>query len=930
MVADIQPPGATPLRRDLREETATDFVAVGNALVMALDDGIHGAELWVSDGTSRGTHLLRDVCPGSASSLPRGLTRWQDAVYFSADDGAHGRELWRTDGTAAGTRLVADLVPGLTGSDPWFLADGGAFLYFAASTPEAYYWRAFFRSDGTAEGTLALTPSSIGSYYNFGIPLGVSSGGLVFAFEDHSHGLEPWVTDGTVAGTHLLADLAPGGSGSLRGGDLLSTRGNASPVSVGGRALFQVYNGSLGLRLWASDGTPEGTKLVRDVRVGVGPIRSGDRVYFGGFEDATGYELWVSDGTTDGTARLSDIEPGPGSALIGRPTPFGQGVLFSGGNAETGAELWISDGTPAGTVPVKDVNPGPASGLDGAVFAGAFAFDRYAYFLADDGIHGVEPWVTDGTEAGTRLLADASPGGGDGGSSASSDFGGGDRPTALGGKMIFRLVPGLRTNELWMSYGKSHGTRRLALVDRGGSGIAYHLDVATHPGEALGVAGETVVFPADDGQTGVELWRSHGTAADTALLADLQPGSTTSGAPNSSTPSAFHSTGPRSLFFYTPPLGGWPPSLAGTDGADAWLIRNYIGPSTPVQIGAAAFYLDSWGWLLGTDAGPGPGTSTSAMCQDSYGLAAFGDDRLFFAGSIGIGVGQPFVWAPASDPVPVQLGDTWPNPEPFAEFLGAAGSLAYFSRETETLGRELWQTDGKPGGAVFLGDLAPGPASGIEGSWEPDYGRRTAALGDVLLLPASDGSHGRELWRSDGSVAGTAAVADLQVGPLGSEPRWLIRHGDRVLFVADDGLHGRELWSTDGTAEGTTLLRDLWPGPDSGEPQRLTAVDGLVVFAATDGVHGLELWRTDGTAAGTWLVQDLAPGLAAGGPMAFKAVGDTLYFVATDAVHGFELWRLPLAALHAGSLFADGFEAGGMGGWDRAATGGLRAAAGVD
>ncbi|MFY7696186.1 MAG: ELWxxDGT repeat protein [Cyanobium sp.] len=76
----------------------------------------HGTELWVTDGTTVGTRLVKDIRSGSAGSNPRGFIAARGRLYFWADDGANGVELWRSDGTAGGTSIVADLKPGPEGS----------------------------------------------------------------------------------------------------------------------------------------------------------------------------------------------------------------------------------------------------------------------------------------------------------------------------------------------------------------------------------------------------------------------------------------------------------------------------------------------------------------------------------------------------------------------------------------------------------------------------------------------------------------------------------------------------------------------------------------------------------------------------------------------------------------------------------------------
>ena len=83
-----------------------------------------GRELWLSDGTTAGTVLLKDIHSGTAHSRPRDFVEYQGRVYFSASDGQTGRELWQTDGTPAGTGLVADIRTGKTSSSPRRAASG--------------------------------------------------------------------------------------------------------------------------------------------------------------------------------------------------------------------------------------------------------------------------------------------------------------------------------------------------------------------------------------------------------------------------------------------------------------------------------------------------------------------------------------------------------------------------------------------------------------------------------------------------------------------------------------------------------------------------------------------------------------------------------------------------------------------------------------
>jgi ELWxxDGT repeat protein len=102
-------------------------------LYFAADDGMHGAELWVSDLTDGGTRLLSDINAGTTGSSPGNFLIYRDRLQFSADDGQHGTELWQTDGSAANTQLVGDLHAGPAGSDAYPMAVLGNDLILAGS-----------------------------------------------------------------------------------------------------------------------------------------------------------------------------------------------------------------------------------------------------------------------------------------------------------------------------------------------------------------------------------------------------------------------------------------------------------------------------------------------------------------------------------------------------------------------------------------------------------------------------------------------------------------------------------------------------------------------------------------------------------------------------------------------------------------------------
>jgi ELWxxDGT repeat protein len=127
--------------------------------------------------------------------------------------------------------------------------------------------------------------------------------------------------------------------------------------------------------------------------------------------------------------------------------------------------------------------------------------------------------------------------------------------------------------------------------------------------------------------------------------------------------------------------------------------------------------------------------------------------------------------------------------------------------------------------------------------------------------------------------------------PVTSYTRNLARMNGFVYFVQDDSIHGSELWRTDGTPAGTTLVKDVNPGHDGSYPMELTVVGSKLFFVAHNSRFFPTLWRSDGTAAGTTLVHNTWPGAGGSDPSDLTIFNDTLFFSASDGVVGRELWK---------------------------------------
>ena len=218
------------------------------------------------------------------------------------------------------------------------------------------------------------------------------------------------------------------------------------------------------------------------------------------------------------------------------------------------------------------------------------------------------------------------------------------------------------------------------------------------------------------------------------------------------------------------------------------------------------------------------------------------------------------------------------------ESLGV-GSLFYFSGNDGSHGNEIWRSDGTPAGTFLLKDLQPGALS----SWPSIFTRSNGLLFFSVR---------QALWKSDGTPEGTSPVEGAPIPEVAP----MIDLGGELLYFANGSGGVHEIWGTDGTPAGTHLVAGAAQGFYSySAPRVLAAGNGQALFVVGTGV-GLEPWVTDGTGAGTHLVADLNPAgdsipyNTAPGNKAVAAPWGGFVFVADDGVHGWELWKYDGAA----------------------------------
>lgn len=806
----------------------SQWAVSGAYLYFVADDCVHGAEVWRTDGTESGTILLKDIRPGAEGGSISALYSLPGVgVVFTANDGTTGVEPWVSNGSEAGTFQLADINPGSSGSFAFsftpFLLHAG-FLYFVAYEPTTGY--ELWRTDGTSLGTTLVADIAPGAAS--GWPLLWASLGtrLIFTADVTGSGdYEPWYSEGTAATTAILKDI--------RGGGLTSSPD--APRVIGSKIVFVARDGAQ-RQPWVTDGTPVGTvKLSTDVvSASVYFVKGGSYAYYLSGTDIRAANVdTLAASTLVGTnagALFSDLELGGFTYLIG---------LFVG----DGHELWKINNTTQALTKVKDLNPGTGNGASNIMALDATHFVFSGYSVGE----GWEPWISDGSGAGTLLLKDIYPGT----STSYPQF-----TTADAGKAFFWGRDMDLRPKFFMTDGTLAGTVALSdtmTMRNGGAGFS----VGTPPKMIGEIDGKLLFSPYQSGETGIELWTTEGTAASTQLLKDIWV--TDLGTSSIAHLYKFGKMGNRWVFNATDDALGQGVWI--TDGTAIGTTR--IAPLASSAFAWVATLSDSLGLFVGNE-----GTNGSELWVTDG--SAGGTQLLVDAqpGATGSQVGAGLV----------------------------LGGVAIFPLYTVAESWELWKSDGTPGGTGVLKNFVPGATAGLSSALSG------AVLGSILVFAANDGTTGTELWATNGTLAGTTQVKDIYPGPMAgtpnsSLPSQFIKMGDKLFFTANDGVNGRELWSTDGTLAGTQLLKDIAPGATDAGINSMAVIgsgsSARLIFNASDAVVGTELWITDGTTAGTSLVKDIRPGSvsALAGMSGFVVIGNYAYFAADDGVHGTELWR---------------------------------------
>ncbi|MFL5729240.1 MAG: T9SS type A sorting domain-containing protein [Cytophagaceae bacterium] len=694
---------------------------------------------------------------------------------------------------------------------------------------------------------------------------------LIMQGKDVDHNTELWRTDGTAGSTYMIKDINPG-------------KGSSNPQSFAQLDNYMYFfaDDGGGYDLWKTDGTPAGTVKVHDIHSTyidtyyASIVRSGQYIYYMIRAGTSSSEVWRSDGTPNGTELVKKFQH-DNYATMGNLTAAGKNIFFT----LSPDQLWKSDGTDAGTVLVKDkffgqsltyvngmlyftsfgltlwrsdgTTPGTFQLVKTAVYSNLVGIGSTLYFCTADSTNkGVELYKTDGTIKGTVIARDVHPG-------PASSY-----PQGLfaHNNDLFFMAQDTNYNVNRINY-SSFSLFKLNTLT---SSMTTLKSKITQYGNMVTVKDE-IFIPLNDGNTGLELWKTDGSSAGTSLVMDIAPGIASSISSNTYSyyqGDTYLTTVGNQIFFNA--------RDASADGVSVWKSDGSHEGTKKVQK------------IIGGDLGSNPSN-----------LTVFGEYLYFSVGNQ--------LWRSNGQGDSTQVFKTMSSPSNTISKIISTGNIMFFVVDSLPKKSEIWRTDGTAQGTVLLKTISCNSHCGKGGcgystgvfEWTLFNNELYIAAFDSNAYALSSRGGGWSLFKSDGTPRGTVLLKK------GIAPTGMVSFQGKLYFSGLDS-YGRELWKTDGTIEGTSMAVDINTGNSGSYPMALTVMNEMLYFLATTQATGMELFRSDGTFGGTSVVRDISPGAPPSSP-AYPTLDyyspqnmlckykDMLLFKAIDPEHGLEVWR---------------------------------------
>jgi ELWxxDGT repeat protein len=681
---------------------------------------------------------------------------------------------------------------------------------------------------------VSIKLGSYDSVYN----VTVVGNAVFFTARTNEKGSELYRSNGTPEGTTLVKDIYPG-------------QGSSNPsllVDVNGTLYFVATTTSAGKEVWKSNGTAESTVLVKDIFPKAGSSNPAHLtnvkgvLFFAANDGTNGYELWKSNGTSAGTTLVKDLRTG--LKVSSSPTKFvnvGGTLFFSATQSETGRELYKSDGTASGTVMVKDIRIGVASSnIDNMTSNG-----NQLIFTANDGVYGDELWKSDGSAEGTVLLKDMTPGGaGSNGEQAGqykmANF------TAING-MVYYTAYDRNNYMIWRTDGTNTGT--IALMPAYGA-------VNEQPRPNFTLMNNEIYFFNSDWP---ESW--------SYILMKM-------------------SVGGGNLHYVYDVYVNYEGDLYAPE---LVVVHDKNGANFLYWYGILAFegykLLKSSGApdYDGTYAVPDPYVPTAS--SNPHAFKQWKNSTYIIANPTWYG--NQALWVTEGGSIREHI-----------TFSSDGGEFAFTDNSVYASGKdwlELYRTNSMTYGQDYLADnYYELPAIHLTGVRSKMYFTNAnaelyvvddastsisflkdftnlydlTAVGTNLVFRTRNAANGEELWRSNGTTSGTIRFATIsssaQTQPL-YKPTATIKKITHY-FIANDGIHGNEIWRTQGSGSATYMMADLNTNDnlftENGKENDIRSLyefrDSLYI-SAVDNTGAWALLKTNGTASGLRKVANIGP-----------------------------------------------------------------------